>query len=554
MSYLYVSEQGANIGITNNRFQVKYKDGLVRSIPIETLEVIEVFGNIQITTQCLTECLKRGTNILFYSTNGAYFGRLISTSHVNVQRQRKQAELGKNEEFKLIFSKRIITAKIRNQIVLLRRYARSRKVEIERAVIEMQNMYKKSERATSIEQVMGYEGTAAKIYFKVIGTLIEPEFSFKGRSKRPPLDPFNSMISLGYSIIMNELYGKIEGKGLNPYFGIMHKDREKHPTLASDLMEEWRAVLIDSTVLKVIQVATPEKRINEHYHKDYDVEVLWELNEDNEEGCENRCKEIQCPTLSKIKKEEIIKKHILAYDYKAGLDVVETLKKEETESYRDLIYLASRRIMLDFNGVDEMIRKTGVQCIPVCTSSERKYFEYALNLKIRLKKGEYVDFIRAVTPIIVDMFELILRKQCGIKVDDYCDKYKKDGKTVRYWSMKKLENTEVGRILNDLYKGEFREKNIYSHHLKGLIERYSNDAYLLQLVKDIRLVEANIRNLAAHEIVSITDVTIKELTGFIPEKIMKMIQELFRYTGISIKEEYWDSYDNMNRMILERIS
>lgn len=62
------------------------------------------------------------------------------------------------------------------------------------------------------------------------------------------------------------------------------------------------------------------------------------------------------------------------------------------------------------------------------TSSERKYFEYALNLKIRLKKGEYVDFIRAVTPIIVDMFELILRKQCGIKVDDYCDKYKKMGK------------------------------------------------------------------------------------------------------------------------------
>lgn len=252
MSYLYVSEQGANIGITNNRIQVKYKDGLVRSIPIETLEVIEVFGNIQITTQCLTECLKIGIDILFYSTKGAYFGRLISTSHVNVQRQRKQAEIGKNEEFKLAFSKRIITAKIRNQIVLLRRYARSRKVEIERAVIEMQNMYKKIERATSIEQVMGYEGTAAKIYFKVIGTLIEPEFSFKGRSKRPPLDPFNSMISLGYSIIMNELYGKIEGKGLNPYFGIMHKDREKHPTLASDLMEEWRAVLIDSTVLSMI--------------------------------------------------------------------------------------------------------------------------------------------------------------------------------------------------------------------------------------------------------------------------------------------------------------
>lgn len=66
------------------------------------------------------------------------------------------------------------------------------------------------------------------------------------------MDPFNSMISLGYSIILNELYGKIEGKGLNSYFGIMHKDREKHPTLASDLMEEWRAVLIDTTALSML--------------------------------------------------------------------------------------------------------------------------------------------------------------------------------------------------------------------------------------------------------------------------------------------------------------
>jgi CRISPR/Cas system-associated endonuclease Cas1 len=88
MSYLYVSEQGASIGIEANRFQVKYKDGMIKSIPAETLEMIEVFGSVQITTRCLTECLKRGVNILFYSTSGAYYGRLISTSHVNVQRHR----------------------------------------------------------------------------------------------------------------------------------------------------------------------------------------------------------------------------------------------------------------------------------------------------------------------------------------------------------------------------------------------------------------------------------------------------------------------------------
>ena len=252
MSYLYVCEQGATIGINENRFQVKYKDGMLKSVPAETLEVIEVFGKVQVTTQCMTECLKRGVNILFYSTNGAYFGRLISTSHVNVQRQRKQADIWKNESFKLAFSQKIIDAKIRNQIVILRRYARSCYQNIDRPVVEMQNMHKKVLLAKSIEQVMGYEGTAAKIYFRTLGELIDPDFAFTGRSRRPPMDPFNSMISLGYSIIMNELYGKIEGKGLNPYFGIMHKDREKHPTLASDLMEEWRAVLIDSTALSMI--------------------------------------------------------------------------------------------------------------------------------------------------------------------------------------------------------------------------------------------------------------------------------------------------------------
>lgn len=252
MSYLYVCEQGATIGITENRFQVKYKDGMVKSIPAETLEVIEVFGKVQITTQCMTECLKRGVNILFYSTKGAYFGRLISTNHVNVQRQRIQAKVTEDEQFRLNFSKRIINAKIRNQIVILRRYARNRENDIQRAVIEMQNMYRKLETAQHIEQVMGYEGTAAKIYFRELGKLIDPAFAFTGRNRRPPRDPFNSLISLGYAIILNELYGKIEGKGLNPYFGVMHSDREKHPTLASDLMEEWRAVLIDSIALGML--------------------------------------------------------------------------------------------------------------------------------------------------------------------------------------------------------------------------------------------------------------------------------------------------------------
>ena len=252
MSYLYVCEQGAVIGFEENRFRIKYKNDLLKSIPAETLEVIEIFGKVQMTTSCMEECLKRGVTVIFYSTYGSYYRRLISTNHVNVQLQRRQAEIGKNEEFKLEFSRKIISAKVRNQIVLLRRYARNRDIDIKRSVAEMQYMDTKIGQASSIEQIMGYEGHAAKIYFRTMGQLINRDFAFEKRSRRPPLDPFNSMLSLGYSIILNEIYGKIEAKGLNPYFGMMHKDREKHPTLASDLMEEWRAVLIDATALSLV--------------------------------------------------------------------------------------------------------------------------------------------------------------------------------------------------------------------------------------------------------------------------------------------------------------
>lgn len=122
---------------------------------------------------------------------------------------------------------------------------------MEPALLDMKYYLKKVSSSNAIPQLMGYEGSAAHVYFQTLGKLIVPEFHFNRRSKRPPLDAFNSMISLGYSILMNELYGKIEGKGLNPYFGIMHSDHEKHPTLASDLMEEWRAVISDSIAMSL---------------------------------------------------------------------------------------------------------------------------------------------------------------------------------------------------------------------------------------------------------------------------------------------------------------
>ena len=124
--------------------------------------------------------------------------------------------------------------------------------EVSDAIQGMSNMQKHIMDCEDIPQLMGYEGAAARIYFKALGKLIIPAFAFDKRSRRPPRDEFNSMISLGYSILLNEIVGKLEGRGLNPYFGIMHSDKEKHPTLASDLIEEWRAVLVDSTTMSLV--------------------------------------------------------------------------------------------------------------------------------------------------------------------------------------------------------------------------------------------------------------------------------------------------------------
>lgn len=320
----------------------------------------------------------------------------------------------------------------------------------------------------------------------------------------------------------------------------------KSGLLVLQTMEEYPA--------KLIQVSTPEKRINEHHHKDYDVVTLWELDEDNQPDAHNRCSEITCPSLQKLKKEEVIKKHIMSYDYRAALTVVNTMKAEDTQNYKNYLELAEKRLLLDISEVDKIAKKINFDCIPVKSSSERMLFEYALCMMIKLKKGEYVDFIRAITPILVDLFELVLKVQCKIDVNDYCNNIKKkDGSNQRRWSGDKLMNTEVESVLNTAFSGSFKLGDVYSVHIKALIEHFSTDIQLNELISNLRLVEEKIRNTAAHDIISVTEKTIDDRTGFSADKIMKMIQKLFSYTGIKVKKEYWDSYNLMNQKILEKI-
>lgn len=251
MSLLYINENGAVIGIEGNRCSVKYKDGLHKTIPLETLEGITIMGKSQITTSCAEECMRRGISVAYFSRGGKYFGRLMSTGHVNAKRQRMQSALY-DTKFSVELAQRILSAKIKNQSVVLKRYEKSKGIILNDEQTMLNICRNKILSSDSIEEILGYEGQAAKYYFKGLSECIEDDFKFNGRSKRPPRDEFNSMISMGYSILMNEVLCKIEMKGLNPYFGFIHRDAEKHPTLASDMMEEWRAVIVDATVMSII--------------------------------------------------------------------------------------------------------------------------------------------------------------------------------------------------------------------------------------------------------------------------------------------------------------
>lgn len=254
MSCLYVNESGAVISVEGGYFCVKQKNGLVRRLPKELLESITIFGNSSITTPCMQECLRRGITLNYFSGKGAYYGKLSSTRHVNGERLKSQIYACDDPVFCLTMAKQIVTAKIHNQCVILRRYRRNRMSDIDNDEIKtMKQLEHRVQRAQKIDELMGIEGMAARTYFSGLSALVRPEFAFEGRNRQPPRDAFNAMLSLGYTLLMYEIYAEIENRGMNPYIGFCHQLHSGHPALASDLMEEWRAVVVDSVVMSLVQ-------------------------------------------------------------------------------------------------------------------------------------------------------------------------------------------------------------------------------------------------------------------------------------------------------------
>lgn len=329
-------------------------------------------------------------------------------------------------------------------------------------------------------------------------------------------------------------------------------------------MKSWLLVIrtMNELSCKAVQVVTPDRAMNEHRHKDYQVKELWELDPDNEEGAENRCREVPCPSLFRVRQEVNIRQLIREYDYHAARELAAELKDHE-KSYMKLIQVAEKRELLDIDAVERALRTNHLDqlySLPITEVEERDIFEYALVLQIRLRRGEYADFIRAISPILYRLFKQILEKRFRILLGNYVRWQRTGGvETKAVWDPEKLSKDVTGReirgILNEAYeaRGGFRCGDVYPVHMQRIIQTKSDDEELKELVGELREAEEKVRNLAAHQIVSVNDNTIRQWTrNHDAEWIMNKIKEAFEYAGIidNSKKEVWNSYDKMNEVIL----
>ena len=253
LSTLYIQEQGAVLSYSQKRFLVTKKKETILDVPAIKIEQILILGQCSVTTPTINFCLKAGIPICFASSHGSYYGRLASPTANQVMLQQKQFIRNADPEFTLTLAKAFVSGKIHNQRSILQR--RRRKVgtpELEKGISFLAEMLEKLQTSSTLDELRGYEGTSSAKYFGIFGTLLDPGFSFTKRIKFPATDPVNAMLSFGYTLLFQNIHSLVETHNLHPYCGHLHALRDGHPALVSDLMEEFRAFVVDSFVIYLI--------------------------------------------------------------------------------------------------------------------------------------------------------------------------------------------------------------------------------------------------------------------------------------------------------------
>ena len=258
---VYLNTQGLRVGKSGEVLQVREKEALKQEIRMGEICQLNVMGNVQISTQAVQALCEAEVPISYFSQGGWFYGITTGLNTKNVFLRKAQFRLAEEEWFARGLARRLVAGKIRNQRTMLQRNHLEPKAVW---ISELKRMAESAEEAHGLDELLGIEGNAARIYFGAFTGMIkadeetgsEPEFNFDfaGRNRRPPRDAVNALLSLAYSVLAKDLTLACYAVGFDPLLGFYHQPRFGRPALALDLMEPFRPLIADSAVLSAINM------------------------------------------------------------------------------------------------------------------------------------------------------------------------------------------------------------------------------------------------------------------------------------------------------------
>jgi CRISPR-associated protein Cas1 len=253
MAFLYITEQGAVLMKKGQRLVVEKDGSILFDIPANKVKGVLIFGNVQVTTQAIHLALELEIELALFSYHGRLLGQLTPPAGGNVALRQAQYARKGDPGFTLAFSRVIVAGKLANALAFVREFAHNHpETGLQDEVKRLEAVGSQVEGPEDLPELLGFEGTGARIYFEAFAKMVRHSFSFDGRHRRPPSDPVNALLSLGYTMVYNEIGSLLDGMGFDPYLGFFHQPHYGHATLASDLLEEFRAPLVDRFTLGLI--------------------------------------------------------------------------------------------------------------------------------------------------------------------------------------------------------------------------------------------------------------------------------------------------------------
>ena len=259
LNTLYITTQGAWLSLEGETIVVSVERQVKQKLPIHNIGSIICFGQVGASPPLLGFCASRGVAVSFMTEYGRYLARMDAPVRGNVLLRRQQYRLADSPEESSRIARSALIGKVLNSRLVLQRAAREESVidpdSLNNAVKYLAITLKDFDKPQKLETLRGLEGDAARRYFDVFNNLIlaqKDDFIFNDRNRRPPTDNVNAMLSYMYSLLAHEAAAALEGVGLDPAVGFLHRDRPGRPSLALDLMEEFRSWLADRLVLTLI--------------------------------------------------------------------------------------------------------------------------------------------------------------------------------------------------------------------------------------------------------------------------------------------------------------